>query len=165
MITGDGKMKNGRGFPLQASLFYWHGRLAQHVDVAVDRQLAEFGVTYRQWSLMSVLFDGQADTVRGVAAVLRLDPGAVTRLATRLSEKALIKRAPDERDARSVKLVLTPSGREILPPLNKLVLVTEKAISGVLDSAELDNYRAMLARMLDATGDKSMMDHLSGNSV
>lgn len=160
VTTGNLMSDSGAAFPLQASLFYWHGRLQQHMDVTVDRQLAEFGVTYRQWSLMSVLFTGQADTVRGVAAVLRLDPGAVTRLATRLCEKALMKRTPDERDARSVRLILTVAGREMVPLLSRMVAATEKSFTDSLSQSEQSDLKCMLSRMMAAGGDAVMTDYL-----
>jgi DNA-binding MarR family transcriptional regulator len=104
--------------------------------------------------LLAALARGESNTVRGLAAALRLDGAAVTRLADRLKAKGLIRREPDPTDARSVRLSLTEEGVALVPVLDAEADAHERAWFGSLSYSELRQYKLTLAKVLDRAGIK-----------
>ncbi len=129
---------------------YWQHRFAQAVYTDLERRLAAFNVTASQWGVIAVLFHKEADTVRGVAARIGLDGGAVSRLADRLAEKGLLVRAPDDTDSRSVRLILTDAGKALMPRLAEAVDANEAAWFRSLDKADRRQFKKRLRKLLAA---------------
>ena len=137
---------------LQDRVGFWHERLAQSLAADLDRRLAPHGVSSAQFRLLIVLVRGESNTVRGVAMRLNLDGAAITRLADRLQAKGLLAREPDITDKRSVRLRLTETGRSLMPELIAAADEHERAWFGPLSFAELRQYKAVLAKLLQPTG-------------
>jgi len=126
----------------------WHDRVSQVLQADLESRLGAHGVSPAQFRLLLALARGESDTVRGLASVLRLDGGAVTRLADRLQVKGLVLRRPDPSDARSVRLSLTESGAELIPILDAEADAHERAWFGSLSYSELRQYKLTLAKLL-----------------
>ena len=133
-------------------MLYWSDRLSQALNVDLERRFAAYGVTPAQFRLLAALARSDADTVRGLAATLRLDGGAVTRLADRLQAKGLIKREPDATDGRSVRLSLSEEGRDLVPLLDAEANAHERDWFGPLSYSELRQYKLTLAKLLQRAG-------------
>jgi DNA-binding MarR family transcriptional regulator len=132
----------------------WHDRVSQVLQADLECRFAEKGATPAQFRLLAALARGDSDTVRGLATVLRLDGGAVTRLADRLKAKGLVTREPDPTDARSVRLSLTEEGVALVPVLDAEADAHERAWFGSLSYSELRQYKLTLAKVLDRAGIK-----------
>lgn len=76
------------------------------------RQLAIFMICY---------LEQPAQTVRGLAATLRLSRPAVTRALDRLSQFDLIRRKPDPTDRRSILVQRTTTGASFMRELRGLL--------------------------------------------
>ncbi|MEP7006002.1 MAG: MarR family transcriptional regulator [Sphingomonas bacterium] len=126
----------------------WHDRLSQVLAADLERRFAAHSVTPAQFRLLAVLGRGESDTVRGLAGALRLDGGAVTRLADRLTAKGLVAREPDLTDARSVRLSLTEAGAALVPIIDAEADAHERAWFGSLSYSELRQYKLTLAKVL-----------------
>ena len=132
----------------------WHDRLAQVMQADLERRFAAKGVTPAQFRLLAALARGDSDTVRGLAVILRLDGGAVSRLAERLKTKGLVAREPDPTDARSVRLSLTEPGEALVPVLDAEADAHERAWFGTRSYSELRQYKLTLAKLLQPAGIK-----------
>jgi len=75
--------------------------------------LAPLGLTYPQYLVMLVLWEGDGVTVSHVGERLSLDSGTLTPLLKRLQALGLLQRLRDAADERRVLLQLTPAGREL----------------------------------------------------
>ena len=126
----------------------WHERVSQILQADLERRFVEKGATSAQFRLLAALVRGDSDTVRGLATALRLDGGAVTRLADRLKAKGLIAREPDPTDARSVRLSLTEAGAALVPILDAEADAHERAWFGALSYSELRQYKLTIAKIL-----------------
>ena len=80
------------------------------------------GLTYPQYLVMLVLWEGDGVTVSALGERLYLDSGTLTPLLKRLEASGLIARLRDAEDERRVRISLTPAGRllrdaaESIPP-------------------------------------------------
>jgi len=131
---------------------YWHQRVSQALESDLERRFVAYGVTASQFRLLAALARRDANTVRGLAAALRLDAGAVTRLADRLEAKGLVRREPDPTDGRSVRLLLSATGWELVPRLDAEASAHERDWFGSLSFAELRQYKASIAKLLQRAG-------------
>lgn len=75
--------------------------------------LEPLGLTYPQYLVMLVLWDGDGVSVTELGAQLGLDSGTLTPLLKRLDEAGLVTRARDADDERVVRVSLTKAGRAL----------------------------------------------------
>src|SRR6185436_15253777 len=75
--------------------------------------LDELGLTYPQYIVMLVLWEGDGLAVSELGQRLSLDSGTLTPLLKRLEGSGLISRLRDVQDERRVHIHLTPAGRKL----------------------------------------------------
>ena len=75
--------------------------------------LAPLGLTYPQYLVLLVLWEGDGITVSQLGDRLTLDSGTLTPLLKRLEALALVQRLRDVADERRVLLRLTAAGRAL----------------------------------------------------
>ena len=75
--------------------------------------LEPLGLTYPQYLVMLVLWEGDGLTVSQLGERLALDSGTLTPLLKRLEASGLVQRRRDAADERRVLLHLTPAGRAL----------------------------------------------------
>jgi DNA-binding MarR family transcriptional regulator len=75
--------------------------------------LDPLGLTYPQYLVMLVLWEGDGLTVSQLGERLTLDSGTLTPLLKRLEALGLVHRLRDTADERRVLLRLTPAGRRL----------------------------------------------------
>lgn len=75
--------------------------------------LDELGLTYPQYLVLLVLWEGDGRTVGAIADRLSLESSTVTPLVKRLETGGLVARKRDEADERRVFVHLTDKGRAI----------------------------------------------------
>jgi DNA-binding MarR family transcriptional regulator len=75
--------------------------------------LAPLGLTYPQYLVMLVLWEGDGVTVSQLGERLALDSGTLTPLLKRLETTGLVQRLRDAADERRVLLQLTAAGRRL----------------------------------------------------
>ena len=75
--------------------------------------LEPLGLTYPQYLVMLVLWEGDDLGVAALGERLGLDSGTLTPLLKRLERGGLLQRLRDTADERRVRLLLTPAGRAL----------------------------------------------------
>jgi DNA-binding MarR family transcriptional regulator len=75
--------------------------------------LEPLGLTYPQYLVMLVLWEGDGLTVSQLGERLALDSGTLTPLLKRLEAAGLLQRLRDTADERRVLLQLSPAGRAL----------------------------------------------------
>jgi DNA-binding MarR family transcriptional regulator len=75
--------------------------------------LAPLGLTYPQYLVMLVLWEGDGVMVSELGERLSLDSGTLTPLLKRLETSGLIARVRDVADERRVHITLTVAGRKL----------------------------------------------------
>jgi DNA-binding MarR family transcriptional regulator len=75
--------------------------------------LDKLGLTYPQYLVLSVLWEGDEQTISAIAAHLDLESSTITPLVKRLEEAGNVVRRRNPNDERQVKVSLTEKGRAI----------------------------------------------------
>lgn len=79
----------------------------------LDQEMAPLGLTAMQWRPITCLHAKRADTAVGLARLIDVDTGAMTRTLDRLQAKGLVARTRSDQDRRVVRLALTEAGHDI----------------------------------------------------
>jgi len=104
--------------------------------------LDPLGLTYPQYLVMLVLWEGDGLTVSQLGERLGLDSGTLTPLLKRLEAQGLVRRLRDVADERRVLLQLTPQGRALKA---RALTVPEQIACAA--GCELDELAALTARL------------------
>jgi MarR family transcriptional regulator, organic hydroperoxide resistance regulator len=75
--------------------------------------LDQIRLTYPQYLVLSVLWEGDDQTITAIASRLDLEPSTITPLVKRLEKAAHIVRKRNPEDERQVKVLLTDQGRAL----------------------------------------------------
>jgi len=139
-------------YRVEDSVGYLVTRVRASIFAAVDRELAQWGISAAQGSILIYVAHGRGDRAADIARDYDYDTGSMTRMVERLSAKRLLRRVPDESDRRVLRLELTTAGRKLT---EQMAVVAAKVLNQHLrgfSRAELDQLKALLNRMLDNRG-------------
>jgi MarR family transcriptional regulator, organic hydroperoxide resistance regulator len=75
--------------------------------------LDQIGLTCPQYLVLSVLWEGDDQTVSAIASRLGLEPSTITPLVKSLEQAGYVLRKRNPEDERQVKVILTEEGRAI----------------------------------------------------
>ena len=89
-------------------------RAARAVARRFDHALKDFGLTNGQFSLMIALNRPEPPRIADLAPFLAMDRTTLTAALKPLERRGLVLALPDEKDARSRRLVLTATGTDLL---------------------------------------------------
>src|SRR5579871_1123399 len=83
--------------------------------------LDQLGLTYTQYLVLSVLWEGDDQTISGIASRLDLEPSTITPLVKRLERAGQVVRRRNPSDERQVRVLLTDQGRAVRAKTRALV--------------------------------------------
>lgn len=118
-------------------------------DLIAGEYRARYGLKIPEWRVMAVLGDAGAKTQRDLVDATRMDKVAVNRACKVLEERGLAARSPNARDGRSHHLGLTAAGSEVHARIMPHALDMEARLFAILSAAEIAQFKAQLARILD----------------
>lgn len=93
-------------------------------------RLDALGLTYPQYLVFLVLWEGDGLTVKALGERLFLDSGTITPLVKRLEGRGLMRRQRDDEDERQVRIFLTAEGRALRAKALAVPLAAGKALGG-----------------------------------
>jgi len=113
--------------------------------------LDQIGLTYPQYLVVSVLWEGDDQTVSAIASRLDLEPSTITPLVKRLEQAGHVRRKRNPEDERQVKVSLTEEGRAIRAKTRTLAeaLYTKAAKAG-LTVDDLGDLNSRVKALRDA---------------
>ncbi len=124
---------------------------ASRAMTAVYRPLlAERGLTYPQYLVLTALWEHDDVAIKDLAAALRLDHGTLTPLLRRLEARGLLRRVRSGGDARSVRIALTEQGDALRGMVDEVRCAVVAATG--LDDDEMVALQRSLCRLTDSLG-------------
>ncbi|HVJ90503.1 MAG TPA: MarR family transcriptional regulator [Labilithrix sp.] len=155
-------MRKGRAAPspllrLENQLCFALYAASRALTRAYQPLLEPLGLTYPQYLVMLVLWEGEPLSVSELGARLALDSGTLTPLLKRLVEAGLVQRRRGPDDERVVCISLTPAGealheRALRVPLELARCAGFADHSGLEELARLRDALHSLTRRLSAVG-------------
>lgn len=99
-----------------------------------------------QLRVLTIVLGNQHTNMSRLAEALDVVPSSASRLCDRLEATGLLRRVPDPRDRREVRLMLTPAARKLLAGVRE---ARRRALADVLDRMP-EPARQELVRALEA---------------
>lgn len=134
---------------LDAHLGYWLRLVSNHVSQAFAGKLQGRGVTVAEWVALRLLFGEGGAAPSRLAQRMGMTRGAITKLADRLIERALVERRADPLDGRARILALTARGRALVPALAALADANDAEFFHSLTAQERRLLRRLLGRLVE----------------
>jgi DNA-binding MarR family transcriptional regulator len=122
--------------PLEAHLGFWLRFVSNHVSIRFQQLLEERGVSVTEWVALRTLWAQRKTTHGELIQALGMTKGAASKVASRLEEKRLAKRLMSEGHSREQVLVLTATGRALVPQLAALADANDEHFFRHLRAAE-----------------------------
>jgi len=114
----------------------------------LDQDMAPLGLTAMQWRPITCLDKKRADTAAGLAKVIDVDTGAMTRTLDRLEAKGLVARTRSQEDRRVVRIELTEAGQAIAHEIPARISRTLQHHLRGFDTEEVRLLTHFMQRML-----------------
>jgi DNA-binding MarR family transcriptional regulator len=122
--------------PLEAHLGFWLRFVSNHVSGRFQRQLEAEGVTVTEWVALRTLWARPETSHIDLIQALGMTKGAASKVVSRLQEKGLAQRQFPQGTARDQTLVLTASGRALVPVLAAVADANDEHFFGHLGGGE-----------------------------
>ncbi|WP_446664132.1 MarR family winged helix-turn-helix transcriptional regulator [Flexivirga sp. B27] len=149
--------KPGSAFPVldEQEELAWRAfrRMMIGVRTGTARDLAGTGLSEPDYEVLSTLVERPAttSTLHEQAAKMGWSRSRLSRHATRMEDRGLIRRAPDPADGRGCLLTLTPAGRDALRSATPTHLASVRThFADRLSARDLADIRRIAAK-LDAS--------------
>jgi DNA-binding MarR family transcriptional regulator len=98
-------------------LLYLLARASHVVSAEFHSVLRRAGVGVPVWRVLATLSGSPGETVSGLADACLLQQPTMTKLLDRMVRDGLVKRLPDARDRRVVRIQMTPRGETVVTEL------------------------------------------------
>jgi DNA-binding MarR family transcriptional regulator len=109
--------------------------------------LDPLGLTYPQYLVLLVLWEGDNIPVKEIGQRLFLDSGTLTPLLKRLQAAGIVERTRDVEDERQVRITLTRKGRDLQGPVKE---AWDQVVCAVgLPEDEFEVLKAQITRLRD----------------
>jgi len=122
--------------PLEAHLGFWLRFVSNHVSIRFRQLLEAKGVTVTDWVALRTLWAKEETSHAELILALGMTKGAASKVVSRLEEKGLAERQFLGGNSRDQALVLTASGRALVPLLAALADANEAHFFSHLSTEE-----------------------------
>ncbi len=127
------------------------GRLAKHLERAIEATFSEFGLTIGEFDVLAALRrSGQPYQLSPTQLfnTLMVSSGTMTHRIDRLEQSELVKRVPDPSDRRGTLIELTDKGFNAIEKAVEAHVVNEHRILAVLEESERKALALLLRKLL-----------------
>ncbi|MDP2262646.1 MAG: MarR family transcriptional regulator [Hydrogenophaga sp.] len=107
----------------------------------------EYGITRREWRVLSCLADVEGVLSSELAERAMLDRARTSRTLTRLVDKKLVRREPRPSDRREVHVFLTEEGRALYDEVFPRVAAIQRQLLAPFSAAQRAQFSELLARL------------------
>ena len=137
----------GSALKLSAFLPYRLSVMSAVVSEGLARSYSErFGISTPEWRVLATVGEFRSITAKALGHHAHMNKVKVSRAATSLERRGLIRRLPNPEDLREAFLVLTPEGDRVYGEVAPLALAYVETLTAGLSAPD----RAHLDRLIDA---------------
>jgi DNA-binding MarR family transcriptional regulator len=127
------------------------GRLAKHLERAIQETFSEFGLTIGEFDVLAALRrSGQPYQLSPTELfnTLMVSSGTMTHRIDRLEQAELVKRIPDPSDRRGTRIELTDKGFNVIEKAVEAHVINEHRVLSVLEGSERKTLTQLLRKFL-----------------
>ncbi|MDN3566370.1 MarR family winged helix-turn-helix transcriptional regulator [Paeniroseomonas aquatica] len=135
-------------------LLYLLARASHQIASEFYDQLRRRGISIPVWRVLGGLLGSDGETVTGLAETCLLQQPTMTKLLDRMVRDGLVKRVPDQRDRRVVRVVLTQRGVALAEELAVAARQHETEVIARHPDGDAIAIKALLRAILERHGPK-----------
>lgn len=120
------------------------GAIARKMTRYYNNKLAPYGITIVQSWVLFYLFRQKSSSLKEIANAVQLDSPVVTGLVDRLVKEGLVIREEDPEDRRSLKISLTPRGRQVVEEIAPVVAEYNQRIRNIIPDNDAETFERAL---------------------
>ncbi|MFD0590462.1 MarR family winged helix-turn-helix transcriptional regulator [Paenibacillus sp. GCM10027627] len=114
------------------------------------RDLMSEDLTVEQFKTLRFLKHKQTSTASELSEIFCVGKSSITAIITRLSDKGLIQRVPEEKDRRVINLMLTEEGNRICEELEERVQAILEEVIQHFDTKEATAFIETYEKLADS---------------
>ena len=134
-------------YDFEESIGYWIFSTAHQISQTMNEELADLGITFRQWEVLVWLSLVGETSQSELARRMRIEAPTLVGVLDRMTRDGWIRRIPDPRDRRKKLVQCTEQVEPVWAEMTACARrVRAKAIRGI-DEATLSTIRDALATM------------------
>ena len=107
----------------------------------------DYGITRREWRVLSSLADVEGVLSSELAVRATLDRARTSRAITRLTDKGLVRREPKPSDRREVHVFLTDEGRRVYAEVFPRIAAIQRDLLSPFSDEERRQFSGLIARL------------------
>lgn len=130
-------------------------RTSALLEVTIEQELARFGVTGREFAVLTLIEEEGPASQQRLAGRIGVDRTTMVALIDALEEKRLVTRRRDPSNRRAYVLEVTAAGRKALRDALKAVESAEQEWLSPLSVAESATLTRALQRLVQATPERA----------
>lgn len=124
------------------------GAAQRSVKLAVQRHVRGLGLTARQFWFLNAARELPGASLGEIARRQRMDAPTASRTAEGLTRRGLLRTAPDDRDRRALRVLLTPAGARLAERIAPIATSVRAAVVRGLSRREQDALRSALRTVI-----------------
>jgi DNA-binding MarR family transcriptional regulator len=118
------------------------------VKLAVRRRARALGLTSQQFWFVNAAREVPGASLGEIARRQRMAPPTASRLAEGLARRGLVRTAPDDRDRRALRVLLTPAGTRLAERIAPMAASLRNAVVRGMSQREQHALRTALRRVI-----------------
>ena len=139
--------------------------------VAVQQRARRLGLTARQFWFLNAARELPGASLGEIARRQRMDAPTASRIAEGLARCGLLRTAPDDRDRRALRILLTPAGARLAERIAPVAASVRTAVVRGLSRREQEALKAALRTVISnldlfaaKTGDAGVSGHAGSDA-
>lgn len=125
-------------------------RACESIRNELDAALSAHNVNYHQMSMLVAVSSGAARSPAEISRLLGVDPAVVTRALGRFEARQLIVRLRNQTDRRTVHVLLTPTGEQVVAQLCEIASRVLEGRLGRFSKIEFEKLGNLLIKLTTA---------------
>lgn len=128
---------------------YLINRVGARIAMAVSEEASLYNITLQMWRILIRLWEAEPRCQHELAALTSSDPGTTSRALRSMEAKGLVSRKRPKEDAREVRVMLTPKGRELTKSIIPLHLRREALAVRGIPPSQVELAKDLLTKIYD----------------
>jgi DNA-binding MarR family transcriptional regulator len=129
-------------------LLYLMARASHVISSEFHSTLRKAGVSVPVWRVLAALSGSPGETVTGLAEACLLQQPTMTKLLDRMVRDGIVKRTPDQRDRRVVRIQMLPRGEQMVRDLLVAAKAHENEVLARFPSLDRMQLKQLLRAMV-----------------
>ncbi len=116
----------------------------RRLEQVYERLINPLGLSVLEWYALRALYAEDGLSASHLAHLVCRHPSSMTALLDRMEEKNLVRRQVDEHDRRSVRVFLTPAGRQLEPQIQGVIDTLERLLGDSITPEQMETFHYVL---------------------